>query len=130
MNSNAMESRFKGEAMRTWMNTRLLVFAWIFVLPAGACVGSELEAPANHPGHAEAHPGKLTLSKALRPEYDVQQDTVDEGTSHAEHAGHETHDTSSRPSTESTEPSEARSSLTSEEATGTTYVCPMHAEIV
>ena len=110
------------------MNSRLLLVAWIVVLPAGGCVGSELEPPANHPGHAAARSGTLMLSRALRPEHDVQEDTTDhERPPHAGHAGHETHITSSGPNTESIE---SPSSPASEEASGATYVCPMHPEII
>jgi hypothetical protein len=125
MNSSATESRFEGEPMRTRTKSQFLVVLWMAVLPAAGCVSSELEAPANHPGHPAAHPAKLTLSRALHPDHGVQEEAADdEG---PPHAGHETDTAVSKPSPER---SGAGSSPTTQEGTAAIYVCPMHPEIV
>jgi hypothetical protein len=71
-----MESRFEGEPMRPGTQRRLLVVVWFAMLPAAGCVSTQLEAPANHPGHPSAHTGKLTLSSALHPVHDIQEEAV------------------------------------------------------
>ena len=78
-----------------------------------ACVGSELEIPANHPGHASANTGKIYFSSALRKELDLSVDDSAPPTSG--HAGHEHH---------------SEASPSDQVPKGTTYVCPMHPEVV
>ncbi len=53
------------------MKTRWFGVVWIAVLPAAACVKSELDVPANHPGNAAARPANPTRSTALRSEHDL-----------------------------------------------------------
>jgi hypothetical protein len=52
------------------MRSRLGTSWWRVAVIAAfmtACVGSELDVPANHPGHAAARPGKMPKTTTLGP---------------------------------------------------------------
>lgn len=101
-------------------------FGWLgiaFVM--AGCVGTELEAPANHPGHPAARSGRMLVSTALGPELDVHaehNERTDSG--HAGHVEHPEHQ--HEPATPSAEASSPRH----EAPASATYTCPMHPEIV
>lgn len=81
-----------------------------------ACVKSELDVPGNHPGNPSANPGQVRSSTALDNQVVRQAEP-----STSQHAAHEHH----------AEATQSPSSAPSQEAPdATTYVCPMHPEVV
>jgi len=90
-----------------------------------ACVKSELDVPPDHPGNPSANSAKLAPSTALRKESAPREDGEPPG---LPHAGHEHHSATPAPTAgEASQPSSAPSQQTPD---GTTYVCPMHPEVV
>jgi hypothetical protein len=56
--------------MSTAMGHRLGLRWWsivVFASATAACVGSELDVPANHPGHPAARTGKMPKTTTLAP---------------------------------------------------------------
>jgi hypothetical protein len=94
-----------------------------------ACVGTDLEVPANHPGSPEANTGKIASSTALGKEFDLQVE--DRESPDSAHAGHEHQSGGTPAASPSSETGERAAPSPSQQTTdGTTYVCPMHPEIV
>jgi hypothetical protein len=94
-----------------------------------ACVGSELEVPANHPGNPEANNGTIASSTALGKAFDLHvEDTEPSDSSHAGHDHHAEGTPASSPSPEASVP--AAPSPSQQTPDSATYVCPMHPEIV
>jgi hypothetical protein len=94
-----------------------------------ACVGSELEVPANHPGNPSANTGKVASSTALGKAFDLHvEDAETPASSHAGHDHHAEATPASSASPEAGVPAAPSQSQTTPD--GATYVCPMHPEIV
>jgi membrane fusion protein, copper/silver efflux system len=110
--------------MGEWFKLRWLGVALVGVHSLAGCVGSELEAPASHPGHPQARHGKVMMSTALGPELDVrveQDEGADSHAGHGDHSGHQ-HEPETAP--------EAPSAPSQPAGASATYSCPMHPEIV
>jgi hypothetical protein len=91
-----------------------------------ACVKSELEVPDDHPGSPDANPGQVAPSTALRKEPALAENSAPAA---SPHAGHERH--SETPAPVASEATQPQSSAPSQQAPDTTtYVCPMHPEVV
>jgi hypothetical protein len=92
-----------------------------------ACVGSELEVPANHPGNPAANSGTIASSQALGKAFDLHvENTEPRVSSHTGHDHHTEETQASSPSPEASAP--ATPNQTKPDVA--TYVCPMHPEIV
>jgi rubrerythrin len=107
-----MGSKCEDTYMKKKSNRRGSALCAAVVLLTG-CVGSELEIPVNHPGHAAAAAGTLTLTTPLSKDLDVHER---EGAAPASAHGDHEHRSEQKPSQET--PKDA------------SYVCPMHPEIV
>jgi len=90
-----------------------------------ACVSSELEVPANHPGNPNATPGKVAPSTALRKELALAATSEPAASPHADHEHR-----SETPAPAASEATEASSAPSQQAPDSTTYVCPMHPEVV
>ncbi len=97
------------------------------IASAVGCVSSELEVPANHPGHPDARPGRVQSSTALTSANELppiaDESETDAPGRHDQHSGHE-HGTqpSAAPAAEGTKPAESSPA-------NPFYTCPMHPEI-
>ena len=115
----------ESSAMKNKLKLRQL-FLSVAALLLTACVSSELEVPANHPGNPDANPGQVAQSTALRKE-PVPAKNGEPAAS--PHAGHEHHSETPPPAArEATQPQSSAPNQQTPE--NTTYVCPMHPEIV
>ena len=115
----------KNGAMKNRLKQRELVLAAAALLLT-ACVKSELDVSGNHPGNPSAKPGQIAPSTALRQEGALAENRE---AAASPHAGHEHH--SETPTSAASEASQPASSAPSQKAPdATTYVCPMHPEVV
>ena len=91
-----------------------------------ACVSSDLEVPASHPGNPSATAGKVAPSTALRKEPALAANSEPAASPHGDHEHH-----SETPAPVASEATQPQSSAPSQETPdSTTYVCPMHPEVV
>jgi hypothetical protein len=87
----------------------------------GACVGTELAAPSNHPGNPQARSGTVPTFTALTSDFDTSHDSPDTG-----------HDGAASTGTAHAHGASAASGTQPSPSTGDSsvrYTCPMHPEI-
>ena len=115
----------KTRVLRNELKLRKIALS-VAALLLTACVSSELEVPANHPGNPNATPGKVAPSTALHKELAL---AVNSEPAASPHAGHEHHSETPAPAAgEATAPPSSAPSQQTPDST--TYVCPMHPEVV
>ena len=97
--------------------------AWLLLgmTMAAGCVNSELEVPANHPGHPQARSGKIQSATALSSAYALravgsEQPDANTPAANDEHSDHQ----------HGAQPAKPSESAPANAA----YTCPMHPEIV
>ena len=116
----------KNRAMRNKLKQCYLALP-LAALLLTACVKSELDVPGNHPGNPSAKPGQVLSSTALSNQ--VVRPAEPPKSPASPHAGHEHHsETTASAASEAGEP--PSSAPRQETPDATTYVCPMHPEVV
>lgn len=114
----------RNKTMRTKMQQPELAFAAALLLTA--CVSSDLDVPADHPGNPGATPAKLTPTTALGKPAAQGEKPEPPASAHGSHEHHS--EAPASPSSGTSPPPVPASSRRA--PAGVTYVCPMHPEIV